>query len=170
VRLVSIIFALVSSVFIELSQVDLAEAGNIARIGYLSPLSREQQTPGVAAFIAGLRDFGYMEGQNLIIEWQFANGHAEKLPALAAELVKHRVDVIAAASSPAVQAAKQATASIPIAMIYATDAVEDGFAVSLAHPGGNVTGLSFMGVEGATKQLELLKAAVPSISRLAIGT
>jgi len=147
---------------------DPAQGDRIAKIGYLAPVSREQQAAYAGAFVQGLRDLGYVEGQNLAIEWRFANGEADRLGALAAELVKQKVDVIAVVSSPAAQAAKQATTTIPIAMVYGTDPVEEGLAVSLAHPGGNVTGLSFMGAELATKQLELLKAAVPSISRVAV--
>jgi putative tryptophan/tyrosine transport system substrate-binding protein len=147
---------------------DPVQGGRIPKIGYLAPISREQQAPYAAAFVQGLRDLGYVEGQNIAIEWRFANGQADRLGTLAAELVKQKVDVIAVVSSPAAQAAKQVTSTIPIAMVYGTDPVEEGLAVSLAHPGGNVTGLSFMGAELATKQLELLKAVVPNISRVAV--
>ncbi len=156
------------SVLPEPTVADPVQARKIARIGYLAPVSREQQAPYAGAFVQGLRDLGYVEGQNIAIEWRFANGQADKLSTLAAELVAQKVDVIAVVSSPAAQAAKQATTTIPIAMVYGTDPVEEGLAVSLAHPGGNVTGLSFMGTELATKQLELLKMAVPSISRVAV--
>jgi putative ABC transport system substrate-binding protein len=147
---------------------DTVQPGKMAKIGHLAPISREQQAPYAEAFLRGLRDLGYVEGQNIAIEWRFANGQPEKLSALAADLVKQRVDVIAVVSSPAAQAAKRATTTIPIAMVYGTDPVEEGLAVSLARPGGNVTGLSFMGTELATKQLELLKSAVPTISRVAV--
>ena len=121
---------------------DPLQGGRIAKVGYLAPVSREQQAPYAGAFVQGLRDLGYVEGQNIAIEWRFANGQADNLGALAAELVGQKVDVIAVVSSPAAQAAKQATTTIPIAMVYGTDPVEEGLAVSLAHrygPGTSVT-------------------------------
>ena len=160
--------AIALSTLLEPAVADPVKAGKIAKIGYLSPVSREQQAPYAGAFVQGLRDFGYVEGQNITIEWRFANGQPDRLPTLAAELVRQEVDVIAVVSSPAAQAVKQVTTTIPIAMVYGTDPVEEGLAVSLAHPGGNVTGLSFMGAALATKQLELLKSAVPTISRVAV--
>ena len=163
-----VIFVLTLGTLLESAVADPVQAGKIAKIGYLSPISREQQELPIAAFVLGLRDVGYVEGQNLIIEWRFANGQPDRLPGLAADLVRQKVDVIAVVSSPAAQAAKQATTTIPITMIYGTDPVEEGLAVSLAHPGGNVTGLTIMGAELAIKQLELLKSAVPTISRVAV--
>ena len=120
------------------------------------------------ALIAGLRELGYVEGKNIIIEYRWAEGKYERLPGLAAELVQMKVDVIVAAGSPAVQAAQQATTTIPIVMVRIGDPVGSGFVASLSRPGRNITGLSNMNVEVASKYLELLRAAVPKLSRVTV--
>jgi putative ABC transport system substrate-binding protein len=120
-------------------------------------------------FIQGLRDLGYVEGQNFAIEWRVSEGKYERLPALAAELVGVKVDVIVVPANQNALAARQATQTIPIVMIGVTDPVGSGLVASLAHPGGHITGLSSsVSPEMAGKQLELLKAAVPQLSRVAI--
>jgi ABC-type uncharacterized transport system substrate-binding protein len=120
-------------------------------------------------FIQGLRDLGYVEGQNFAIEWRVSEGKYERLPALAAELVGLKVDVIVVPANQNALAARQATQTIPIVMIGVTDPVGSGLVASLAHPGGHITGLSSsVSPEMAGKQLELLKAAVPQLSRVAI--
>src|SRR6516164_8802498 len=137
-----------------------------ARIGYLafrSPLS------GDDAFFQGLRDFGWIEGQNILVERRFAVGDVERLKDSAAELVRLKVDVIVAAASAATQAAKDATASIPIVFANAGDPVGQGFVQSLPHPGGNVTGVAFDASPDITaKQAELLIELIPKASRLAV--
>jgi putative ABC transport system substrate-binding protein len=137
----------------------------IPRIGVLRP------APGAAplyeAFRQGLRDLGYVEGQNIVLELRDAEARAERLPNLAAELVRLKVDVIVTSSTPAIQAAKKATATIPIVMGFSGDPVGTGLVASLANPGGNITGLSDIGPEISGKQLELLKEAFPTISRVA---
>src|SRR5712692_6251767 len=143
------------------------QAGKIARIGYLS--SDLAASPDLReAFLQGLRDLGYVEGRNLVIEYRDAEGKFERLPALAAELVALKVDVIVAGGTPQALAAKQATKTIPIVVASATDPVTDGLVTSLAQPGGNVTGLSFLAPELVGKRLELLKQAVPGVGQVAL--
>ena len=141
------------------------EATKIARVGYLG---RSVANPHQhEAFLHGLRDLGYVEGRNVVIEYRDAEGHFERLPALAAELVALKVDVIVAADTPHALAAKQATRTIPIVLTAAGDPVASGLVTSLARPGGNVTGLSNVSPDLVGKRLELLKQAVPGVSRVA---
>jgi putative tryptophan/tyrosine transport system substrate-binding protein len=137
----------------------------LARIGYLSLRSGPSERE--AAFKQGLSEFGLVEGENVQIEYRWAKGKSELLPQLAAELVRLKVDVIVAAASVAVQAAKNATTTIPIVMSPAGDPLGSKFIADLAQPGGNLTGLSFMGPELAGKRLELLREVLPKLSRVA---
>jgi putative ABC transport system substrate-binding protein len=140
------------------------QAAKIARIGYLSP--NLAASPHLhEAFRQGLRDLGYVEGRNVVIEYRDAEGKPERLPALAAELVALKVDVIVAANTPTALAAKQATRTIPIVLSCAADPVTSGLVTSLARPGGNATGLSVLILVG--KCLEQLTQAVPGVSRVA---
>jgi len=146
-------------------------AGKIARVGFLVN-NAPTHSPGVArlwdSIWQGLREHGWVEGQNLVIESRFSEGRFERFPGFAAELVRLNVDVIVASSPPAIRAAKEATATIPIVMVGVGDPVALGFVTSLARPGGNITGLTMSPGEGfAAKRLQLLKEAVPGISRLA---
>jgi putative ABC transport system substrate-binding protein len=123
----------------------------------------------IAAFQQGLRDLGWIEGRNIFIDYRFAEGRFERLPGLAAELVRLNVDVIAATTTPAAVAARNATGTIPIVMFSVGDPVGLGLITSLAHPSGNVTGLTYsVGLETFGKQLELLKETVPGIRRVAV--
>ncbi len=137
------------------------------RIGVLvvsfSPESKEAQ-----AFREGLRDAGYAEGRDVAIEWRSANGDYARVPRLVADLVQRKVDVIVVDSTPAAQAVKRATSTIPIVMAIVSDPVGSGLVTSLAHPGGNVTGLSSMGTELSAKRLQLLKEAIPRLTRVAV--
>jgi putative ABC transport system substrate-binding protein len=143
------------------------QAAKVARIGYLSTnLAASPNRP--EAFRQGLRDLGYVEGRNLVIEYRYAEGKVEQLPALAAELVALKVDVIVASGTLAALAAKQATSTLPIVFSPAGDPVGSGLVTSLARPGGNVTGLSAFAPELVGKRLELLKQAVPGVSRVAV--
>src|SRR5713226_7874548 len=143
------------------------QAAKIARIGYLSgDLAASPHTH--EAFRQGLRDLGYVEGRNVVIEYRSAEGKLERLPALAAELVALKVDVIVAASTAAALAAKHATRTLPIVFAVALDPVTSGFVTSLARPGGNVTGLSLLAPELVGKGLEQLTQAVPGVSRVAV--
>jgi putative ABC transport system substrate-binding protein len=139
----------------------------IRRIGYLSPSWFALHTRTRDAFVHALRARGWVEGQNLAIEYRYAEGSYARLPALAAELVELPVDVIFAPSAPATQAAQQATTTIPIVMDTLGDPVQTGFVAGLAQPGGNITGTAGFAPDLGGKQLELLKAAVPSLTAVA---
>jgi putative ABC transport system substrate-binding protein len=145
------------------------QAGKVARIGYLVTGSLEALEPTrVDALRQGLREHGYVEGQNILIEYRAADGRVERLAALAAELARLKVDVIVAVATPGGRAAQQATTTIPIVVVAMGDPVGDGLVASLARPGGNVTGSTFLGPELVPKRLELFKEALPSISRIAV--
>src|SRR5437867_4013801 len=143
------------------------QPGKIARIRYLSPLSAVDDSPPSEAFRQGLRALGYVEGQNAVIAARYADGRLERLPDLAAEIVRLKVDVIVAAPTSAVRAVQQATQTIPIVMAFSGDPVGEGFVAGLARPGGNITGLSATVAEMAAKRVEFLKAIVPKMSRVA---
>jgi hypothetical protein len=143
------------------------QAAKIARIGWLAGnMAASPQLP--EAFRQGLRDLGYVEGRNVVIEYRDAEGKFERLPALAAELVALKVDVIVAGGTPQALAAKQATRTVPIVFAAAGDPVTSGLVTSLARPGGNVTGLTGLGPELVGKGLEQLTQAVPGVSRVAV--
>src|SRR5712691_1005080 len=142
-------------------------AGKVFRVGVLTPaFPTSEPYPPLEAFRQGLRDLGYVEGHNLVLEYRYAGGY-EQLPALAAELVRLQVEVIVA-SGAAIRAAQHATHTIPIVMAGTADPVAAGFVASLARPGGNTTGLSFLSDELPGKRLELLKEAVPQSARVAV--
>ena len=144
------------------------QAAKVARIGYLS-VNLSAAPPNLhEAFRQGLRDLGYVEGRDVVIEYRDAEGKPERLPTLAAELVALKVDVIMAGSTPNALAAKQATATIPIVFLSGGDPVRDGLVTSLARPGGNLTGLSSLTPERIGKCLELLTQGVPRVSRVAL--
>ena len=140
---------------------------HVYRIGYLLGTPREPE-PFLETFLEGMRVLGYVEGQNLVMEYRAAAGQYERLPDLAAELVRLKVDVLLAVTTPAALAAKHATTTIPIVMMGVGDPVGSGLVASLARPGGNVTGLASLDPELVGKQLELLKAMLPTVSRIAI--
>ncbi len=145
------------------------QAGKVYRIGYLSTPTRESVEHGLEAFLRKLRELGWVEGQNLIIEYRWAEGKVERLPELAAELVRLKVDLIVAPAGSAALAAKKATSSIPIVMIFPSDPVELGLVASLSRPGGNITGTTYTaGSEIFGKQLQILKEAIPHASRVAV--
>jgi putative ABC transport system substrate-binding protein len=140
----------------------------ISRIGVLSTTSPSNVPTRLEAFRQGLRELGYVEGKNIVIEYRYAEGKPERLPALAAELVSLKVDVIVISGPSPTRAAKEATATIPIVMTWDYDPVGNRFVASLARPGGNITGLSTLAPEISGKQLELLKETVPKLSRVAV--
>ena len=142
------------------------QAAKIARIGWLG--DRPATGPRLEAFLQGLRDLGYVEGRNVAIEYRDAEGKVERVPALAAELVALKVDVIVVGGTPAALAAKQATTILPIVVSAAGDLVASGLVTSLTRPGGNVTGLSMLSSDLVGKCLELLKQAVPGVDRVAV--
>jgi putative ABC transport system substrate-binding protein len=138
----------------------------IHRIGYLA--ARSSPEPRDEGFRQGLRDLGYIEGKNIAIEYRYARGKIEELAGFVAEMVRLKVDVIVATGTPAAQRAKQATSVIPIVIAIGDDPVEMGLIASLAHPGGNVTGVTTLATELRGKMLELLKEVVPRLTRIAV--
>ena len=148
--------------------VEAQQPAKMPRIGYLSANSRSAVLTRIEAFRQGLHELGYVEGKYIVIEWRFAEGKPNRLPALAAELVHLKVDIIVSASPPATRAAKEATSTIPIVMTQDSDPVANGSVASLARPGGNITGLSTFAPELSGKRLELLKEIVPRLSRVAV--
>ncbi len=140
----------------------------VARIGFLAAVSHSANSARFEAFRQGLRELGYVEDKNIVIEWRYAEGKLDRLPALAAELVRLKVDVIVSGGSTATRPAKEATNTTPIVMAQDTDPVGSGFVASLARPGGNITGLATLAPELSGKQLELMKEIVPRLSRVAV--
>ena len=140
----------------------------IARIGFLGAASASGYAKQLDGFRLGLRDFGYMEGKNIVLEYRWAEGNYAQLAELAAELVRSKVDVIVTHGTPGTRAAKGATTTIPIVMAISGDAVATGLVVSLPRPGGNITGSTFFDPELSAKQIELLKEILPRITRVAV--
>jgi len=150
----------------------LVEAQQVARVHKLGWLEASSANTEVLRLNElsrkGLRDLGYVEGKNLAIEYRYADGNLDRLPSLAAELVRLKVDIILTTSGAVARVAKETTKTIPIVMVVTGDPVADGTVASLARPGGNITGLTIMSPELSGKRLELLKEAVPRISRVAV--
>jgi putative tryptophan/tyrosine transport system substrate-binding protein len=143
------------------------QTGKVPRVGFLLG-SSPGPDPRVEAFRQGLRDLGYVEGKNIVIEWRFAEGKQDRLPELAAELVHLNVEIIVTDGTAVTRAAKNATKTIPIVMAADGDPIGNGFVASLAHPGGNITGLSNLISDLSGKRLEILKEAFPGISRIGV--
>ena len=164
-----LIVALGSSALATLFSAFAQQQGKVWRVGFLAarrPGSLDSDVYG--AFVRGLRELGYVEGKNLVIEWRFADGMLERLPGLAAELVRLKVDIIVITGTQATSAAQKATTTIPIVMANVSDPVGGGFVKSLAHPGGNITGLSNITGELSPKHLEMLHSMVPKVSHVAV--
>jgi putative ABC transport system substrate-binding protein len=140
----------------------------VPRIGYLTAASLSAMAPRFEAFQQGLRELGYVEGKNIVIDYRSPEGKFDRLPALAAELVRLQVDVIVTGGGAATRPAKEATSTIPIVMAQDSDPVGNGFVASLARPGGNITGLATLAPEISGKRLEILKEVVPRLSRVAL--
>jgi len=140
----------------------------IPRIGFLFGLPASVVSARIESFRQGLRELGYVEGKNIVIEWRSAEGEQDRLPALVAELVRLKVDIIVSGGASVTRAAKQATTTIPIVMTNEGDPVGSGTVASLARPGGNITGLSTLAPELSGKRLELLKEIIPKLSRVAV--
>jgi len=143
---------------------------HVYRIGFLVPRSSANFGGRVDAFRAGLRELGYVEGKNLTIEWRFADGEYDRLPALAYQLIQSKIDVLVVDSTPGVKVAHAATTTIPIVMISVGDPVASGFVASLSRPGGNITGLSNVVGDVSAKYVELLHVAVPGLKSVAVFT
>jgi len=140
-------------------------ATKVPSVGYLAPTSAG--APGHVVFRQSLRALGYVDGENIVFQERFADGYPSRLPTLTADLIRQNVDVIVAASPPAIRAAKAATTTIPIIMITADDPVRSGYVASLARPGGNITGVTFLAVDLFAKQMELLKQMLPRLKHVA---
>ena len=149
-------------------RVQAQQPTKIPRIGYLGGTSPSSLRARIEAFRQGLRDLGYIEGKNIVIESRYAEGKLDRQPALAAELVRLKVDVIVTVGAGATRSAKETTNTIPIVMAQDSDPVGNGFVASLALPGGNITGLATLSPEISGKRLELLKEIVPRLSRVAV--
>jgi len=162
-------FCLLITVLLMTGSAEAQQPKKIPRIGFLATVSPSTISDRVEAFRQGLRELGYVEGKNIVIEWRYEEGKADRLPPpdLAAELVRLKVDVIVTAGALVTRAAKEATSTIPIVMGQDTDPIGNGFVASLARPGGNITGLATLAPEISGKQLELLKETVPKLSRVA---
>jgi putative tryptophan/tyrosine transport system substrate-binding protein len=145
-----------------------AEAQPAKRVGYVGAGSQATAGHHATAFVQGLRELGYVDGQNIVIEYRWADGKLESLPGFVADFVRLKVDVIVSSATPAIRFAKEQTSSIPIIMAGVTDPVGSGFVASLAKPGGNITGLTHIAPDLTGKRLELLKEVVPRLSRVAV--
>jgi putative ABC transport system substrate-binding protein len=144
------------------------ESKNIPRVGFLSAGAGQDDRDRLAVFREGLRELGYVEAKNILIEYRFADGKLDRLPELAAGLARLNVNIIVTAGNEAVQSAKNATQTIPIVMAFSGDPVGAGFITNLARPGGNITGLSRINIELTAKRLELLNETVPKATRIAV--
>ena len=163
--------ALCALLFAHSYQAQAQEPTKVPRIGYLtgsSPPTNATPDLNADAFQQGLRDLGYVEGKNILVEYRYLEGKEDRTPTLLAELLQLKVDVLVVISLPSIQAAKQATKTIPIVMVTNFDPVATGLVDSLANPGGNLTGLTRFTRELSGKRLELLKEAVPKVSRVGV--
>ena len=163
-----LLFCLLMTVLLITGSAQAQRTRKVPRIGYLGPFTPSASAALLEAFRQGLRELGYVEGRNISIDYRWAEGTPDRFPALAAELISLRVDVIVTQSNAAVAALQQATRTIPIVVVAMGDPVGSGFVASLARPGGNVTGFSNLAEQLAGKWLELLKEAVPKLSRVAV--
>jgi ABC-type uncharacterized transport system substrate-binding protein len=148
--------------------VQAQQPAKVSRIGYIAAVGPEARNPNFEAFRRGLRDLGYIEGKNILVEHRSVEGKMDRIPSFVAELVQLKVNVVVSPISAAIRAAKQATKTIPIVIVTAQDPVAAGFIDSLARPGGNITGVTRFTRELSGKRLELLKEAVPEISRVGV--
>jgi putative ABC transport system substrate-binding protein len=160
------LFAIVLALTLVGARAEAQQPNNVPRIGYL----RAERAPEVdiEGFRQGLREHGYVEGKNIVVEYRWANGNEERLRSLVSELIGLKVDLIVTSAPAATQAAKEATTTIPIVMVLVADPVAFGFVNSLARPGGNITGFAFLLPEISGKRLELLKETIPKLSRVAV--
>jgi putative tryptophan/tyrosine transport system substrate-binding protein len=163
-----VICSLLTGFLLTVSLAQAQQPKKVPRIGNLYAGDPSTQSARIEAFRQGLRDLGYIEGKNIVIERRYAEGKYDRLPALVAELVRLKVDIIVTGGGPATRAAKEATSTIPIVMTNDADPVASGIVASLARPGGNITGLSNFAPELSGKRLEILREVVPTLSRVAV--
>src|SRR6266436_1285278 len=166
-RLIGLVILAFSLILAPLAA-EAQRSGRIPRIGYLSNGNPAKVSTEREAFRRGLRELGWIEGQNVTIEYRWAEGNPDRLPALVAELVQVKVDVIVVSGNSAIRAAQNATRTIPVVFVVLTDPVTLGLVPSLARPGGNMTGVASQFEELITKDLQLLKEAVPNLSRVGL--
>jgi len=162
------LYALLTTFVICIAATQAQQPAKIPRIGFLSAASPSTLADRTQAFRQGLRALGYVEGRNIVIKWRYGEGKLDRVPALVAELVRLKVDIIVSVGPPITRAVKQATVTIPVVMAFDDDPVGSGFAASLARPGGNITGLATLFPEISGKQLDLLKEIVRKLSRGAV--
>ena len=167
-RLIGLAVALAVSLFAAPLAGEAQPLGKIPKVGVLEPTSQQRLAPCIFAFQLGLRHLGYVEGQTILLDYRYGEGQLDRLPALAGELVRSAPDVLWTHSIPGALALKQATTTLPIVVGVAIDLTEMGLAESLAHPGGNLTGLELRPADLAGKRLQLFKEALPTITRVAI--
>jgi putative ABC transport system substrate-binding protein len=162
------ILALALSLLAAPLAVEAQQAGKVYRIGFLGNSTAALEANLVGPFREGLRELGYVEGQNIVIEYRWAEGKYERFPALIAELLGQKVEVIVTAGIPASLAVKKATTSVPLVMVAVGDPVATGLVASIARPGGNITGLTSTSEELEGKRLELLRQVIPKLSHVAV--
>jgi putative tryptophan/tyrosine transport system substrate-binding protein len=167
-RIVICLLLTVSVLLFTISPAQAQQPMKVPQIGYLGGVSLSANTARHEAFRQGLLELSYVEGRNIVVHWQSADGKLNRLPPLAAEMVRHKLDVIVTSGASATRALKEATNTIPIVMTNDPDPVGDGIVPSLARPGGNITGLSTLAPELNGKRLEILREVVPNLSRLAV--
>jgi len=163
----SVLFWLLGTVLLMTVPAEAQQPNQVPRVGFLVPGSPSSYSERMEAFRQGLRELGHVEGQNIIIEYRFAEGKSDRFPALASELVQLKVDVIVTGTTPAIQAVKNRTRTIPIVMGEVADPVAVGFVASLARPGGNITGFTTLSPDLDGKRLELVKEILPKVTRVA---
>jgi len=166
-RLIGLAVILIASLLPGPLAAEAQPAGKVPRIGVLLTTSQSFESTRVEAFRQGLRERGYVEGRNVVIEYRYGDGNLDRLPKLAAELVALNVDLIVTGGTSPTRAAQQATSTIPLVMTIVGDPIASGFIASLAKPGGNITGLTQIAALGG-KRLELLREAFPKVSRVAV--
>jgi len=167
-RLIGLAVILTLSLNLALLEADAQQAAKVPRIGFLGNSTAALETNLVGPFRAGLRDLGYVEGGNIVIEYRWAEGKYDRFPALIGDLLALNVDVIVTAGTPATLAVKKATTSVPLVMVAVGDPVGTGILPSLSRPGGNITGLTSISPELDGKRLELLREVVPNVSHIAV--
>ena len=168
-RRILVLSCLLIAVLLIAGSAEAQQPAKVPRIGFLGGVSPSANSARIAAFRQGLAELGYVEGKNILIEWRHTEAaKLDRLPVLAAELVRLKIEIIVTGGPPATRSAKEATATIPIVMGFDDDTVGNGFVKSLARPGGNITGLSALAPEISGKQLELLREIVPRLSRVVV--
>src|SRR3989338_2436488 len=162
------VFVFAAAILVSVHLADAQQTKKVPRIGFLGNSTAALEVNLVGPFRDGLRDLGYVEGQNILIEYRWAEGKYERFPALIAELIASKVDVIVTAGTPATQAYQKARTSIPLVMVAVCDPVGTGIVASLNRPGGNITGLTSISPELEGKRIELLREVVPKLSHIAV--